>query len=161
MIKIFGLGNILLCDDGIGVRVLESLREKLNQLGKDIELIIGETVYKYCIEQVKDDDFIIIIDSTNLMIKPGKVSKITFEECDKFLFIDNQSYIDNNDEIFLKKLRTEKKYVKGYLLGIEVDEVKHSAQLSKKIKFMYNKICDNIYEDIASVINERNTIRGY
>ena len=59
MIKIFGLGNILLCDDGIGVRVLESLREKLNQLGKDIELIIGETDYKYCIEQVKDDDFII------------------------------------------------------------------------------------------------------
>lgn len=154
MIKIFGVGNILLCDDGIGVKVVKSLRKKLKDFKENIEVIIGETDYMYCLNQVKDDDFVIIVDSTNFMIKPGKVSKITLEDCDKFLFIDNQYYISSHEESLLRILRMEKRNIKGYLLGIEIDKIQYSDDLSKKIKDIYEKICNNIYQDILDIIKE-------
>ena len=56
MIKVFGIGNILLCDDGIGVRVAENLKEEIEALGDDIEVIIGKTDVLYCINKIEEDD---------------------------------------------------------------------------------------------------------
>ena len=52
MIKVFGIGNILLGDDGIGVKVVEKLNESIKSIGRDIEVIIGETDYLYCLNEI-------------------------------------------------------------------------------------------------------------
>ena len=64
MIKVFGIGNILLGDDGIGVRVVEKIKEEIKNISEDIDVIIGETDYLYCLNQIDEDDTIVIIDST-------------------------------------------------------------------------------------------------
>ena len=40
MMKIFGIGNILLGDDGVGVRVVEKIKEEIKNISEDIDVII-------------------------------------------------------------------------------------------------------------------------
>ena len=65
MVKVFGIGNILLKDDGIGVRLARNIKRRVDKDNiNEIEVFIGETDYLYCLENINDDEFIIILDST-------------------------------------------------------------------------------------------------
>lgn len=147
MIKVFGIGNILLGDDGIGVYVVENIKEKL--LNKNMEVIIGETDYLYCLEEIDKDDLVIIVDSTYLGKEAGTITLLNLEECDKF--IDNINF--QHEVNLVKALRYEKNYIKGYLIGVEVDKVAYSLQISPKLNNKFNYLCNkilNIIEEIHS-----------
>lgn len=162
MIKIFGVGNILFSDDGIGVKVTEYIKRKLefdecNELVdknkkivsvKDMEFIIGETNLKYCLNNVDNDDFVIVIDGTSFDFKPGHVSKLSFEECDNFICDGKYDYSDN----LIKILRKEHSNVKGYLIGIEIEKLDNSLELSPKLSKDFNNICDRVLNQVINLV---------
>lgn len=157
MVKIFGVGNVLMCDDGIGVRVAEKLRERLEKLNdrfKDFKVIIGETDYMYCLENIEEDDFVIIIDSTYFMVRPGIITTLKLEECDNFIFSNFENNNSAHEESLLKILRVERRNIKGYLIGIEVDKIEYSLELSKRISRRFDLICENVYNEIVKLIRE-------
>ena len=86
MVKVFGIGNILLKDDGIGVRLARNIKRRVDKDNiNEIEVFIGETDYLYCLENINDDEFIIILDSTYFGINPGEITFKKLEECDKLI----------------------------------------------------------------------------
>ena len=156
MMKIFGIGNILLGDDGVGVRVVEKIKEEIKNISEDIDVIIGETDYLYCLNQIEEDDTIVIIDSTYLDINPGYVSYFDLKGCNKFIKYFNSQHESN----LVKSILIENLNVKGYLIGIEIGEVDFSLELSKTIKDNFYNICldvlkyiKEIYKDYARSIN--------
>lgn len=156
MMKIFGIGNILLGDDGVGVRVVEKIKEEIKNISEDIDVIIGETDYLYCLNQIEQDDTIVIIDSTYLDIKPGYVSYFDLKDCNRFIKYFNSQHESN----LVKSILIEKPNIKGYLIGIEISKVDFSLELSKAIKDNFNNICldvlkyiKEIYKDYARSIN--------
>lgn len=148
MIKVFGIGNILLCDDGIGVKVVENLKEKIEALGDNIEVIIGKTNALYCINKIEDDDEVIIIDSTYFMTRPGAVIVKSLAECDEFINYDYST----NEESLLSLLRKEKRKVKGYLIGIEISHIDDSEELSKILNKKFKDICNIVYSEIVEIV---------
>lgn len=169
MIKIFGVGNIMLCDDGIGVKVAEYIKKELEsneniniglnknvelesnknkELSKNIEVIIGETDFMYCLDCINKDDFVVIIDGTYFDFKPGHISKLSFEECDNLIGESRDPHGDN----LLKVLRRECRDVKGYLIGIEIDKIDYSLDLSPKLNKEFNSICHRVLDKIKSLI---------
>ena len=156
MMKIFGIGNILLGDDGVGVRVVEKIKEEIKNISEDIDVIIGETDYLYCLNQIEEDDTIVIIDSTYLDINPGYVSYFDLKGCNKFIKYFNSQHESN----LVKSILIENLNIKGYLIGIEIDKVDFSLELSKAIKDNFYNICldvlkyiKEIYKDYARSIN--------
>lgn len=156
MMKIFGIGNILLGDDGVGVRVVEKIKEEIKNISEDIDVIIGETDYLYCLNQIENDDTIVIIDSTYLDIKPGYVSYFDLKDCNRFIKYFNSQHESN----LVKSILIENLNIKGYLIGIEIDKVDYSLELSKTIKDNFYNICldvlkyiKEIYKDYARSIN--------
>ena len=156
MMKIFGIGNILLGDDGVGVRVVEKIKEEIKNISQDIDVIIGETDYLYCLSQINQDDTIVIIDSTYLDIKPGYVSYFDLKDCNRFIKYFNSQHESN----LVKSILIENLNVKGYLIGIEIGKVDFSLELSKTIKDNFYNICldvlkyiKEIYKDYARSIN--------
>ena len=150
MIKIFGIGNILLGDDGVGVRVVEKLKEEIKNISEDIDVIIGETDYLYCLNQIEEDDIIVIIDSTYLGISPCCVSYFDFKDCNKFVKKFNSQHESN----LVKALLIENSNIKGYLIGIEVSEVDFSLELSKAIKDNFHNICLEVLKYIKEIYKE-------
>ncbi|SCJ93433.1 Hydrogenase 2 maturation protease [uncultured Clostridium sp.] len=148
MVKVFGIGNILLCDDGIGVRVAENLKEEIEALGDDIKVIIGETDTLYCISKIEDDDKVIIIDSTYFMTRPGVVTVKSLDECDDFINYDYSPH----EESLISLLRKEKRDVKGYLIGIEISHIDYSEELSKILNKKFKDICSRVYNEIVEIM---------
>lgn len=162
MIKIFGIGNVLLSDDGIGVRIVEHLRDKLmdlndyyKQYDEEIAVIIGENDYLYCLNNIKEDDYIIIIDATCFMIKPATVTIRNLKECDEFIEGDFIGELSTHEESFLNSVRREKNNIDGWLIGIEVSKIDHSLQLSKELSKKFNFISYSVFNKIIEIINRK------
>lgn len=136
-IKLFGIGNILLCDDAIGVRVLERLLPEIHHLFPEVEALIGETNYLYCLDYIHQDDFIIILDSTYLRLEPGTVSCFSFNECDNFITGSQAAH----EMTLLKALKLEYPKIQGCLIGIEIARIDFSLELSEKLQSKLENIC--------------------
>lgn len=149
MIRVFGVGNVLLCDDGIGVKVCEKIKTKYKS-NKDIDFIIGETDVMYCldfIEKMQHEDTVIIVDSTCFGNDCGKIKLFKFEECDRF-FNEN---MDNHNENLLKVIRKDYRHLKGYLIGIEVGKIEYSLDISKELESKFKDICVEVNRIIEKI----------
>ena len=77
-VLILGIGNILLQDEGVGVRVVEYLQHK--KLPESIELVDGGTSGADLIDILADRRKVVIVDAVDAGKAPGTV--IRFEEED-------------------------------------------------------------------------------
>ena len=150
MIKVFGIGNILLSDDGIGVRVVEKIKEEIKSISEDIDVIIGETDYLYCLNQIEEEDIVVVVDSTYLNKKPTSVSCFTFKDCDRFI----RNFNSQHESSLLKALLIEKPNIKGYLIGIEISKVDFSLELTKTLNDSFNNICLGVLKYIKEIYKD-------
>ncbi len=77
-ILILGIGNILLRDEGVGVRVVEALRGRA--LPDAVELVDGGTGGADLLEVVADRRVVIVVDAAHADARPGTVFRCTAEE---------------------------------------------------------------------------------
>jgi len=73
-LTVIGIGNILMQDDGIGVIVVNAIKNELHNY--DIMAIIGETDVQYCLDNITQDDSLIIIDGMQPLSLPGNIQLI-------------------------------------------------------------------------------------
>jgi hydrogenase maturation protease len=80
-ILILGIGNILLKDEGIGVRVIEAMQKM--ELPSDIELCDGGTAGADLLDIIADRQKVIVIDTADADVPPGTVLKLRPEDLAK------------------------------------------------------------------------------
>ena len=76
---VLGLGNILLRDEGIGVRAVELLTERY-EFPPEVELLDGGTLGLNLLPYVEDADRLLIIDAVDVDGEPGTVVCLEGEE---------------------------------------------------------------------------------
>lgn len=152
MIKIFAIGNIILGDDGIGVKVMEFIGAQLESYSKEVKVLIVGIDYIYCLNEINKEDTVILVDSTYFGIEPGRVSVLNLKECDKFI----SPCRDMHSENLLRVLREEYREIAGYLVGIEVEKVNYSLELSKTLKDNFSEITKKVFREIKRIIGDIN-----
>lgn len=152
MIKIFAIGNIILGDDGIGVKVMEFIGAQLESYSKEVKVLIVGIDYIYCLNEINKEDTVILVDSTYFGIEPGRVSVLNLKECDKFI----SPCRDMHSENLLRVLREEYREIAGYLVGIEVEKVNYSLELSNTLKDKFSEITKKVFREIKRIIGDIN-----
>ncbi|KEZ85226.1 hypothetical protein IO99_15985 [Clostridium sulfidigenes] len=152
MIKIFAIGNIILGDDGIGVKVMEFIGAQLESYSEEVKVLIVGIDYIYCLNEINKEDTVILVDSTYFGIEPGRVSVLNLKECDKFI----SPCRDMHSENLLRVLREEYREIPGYLVGIEVEKVNYSLELSKTLKDNFSEITKKVFREIKRIIGDIN-----
>jgi len=84
-ILILGLGNTLLSDEAVGVRVMESLQDHPDCKLYNLNLLDGGTMGLSLLVDMEDADAMIIIDAAQLNRRPGAVAVYEGAEMDHFL----------------------------------------------------------------------------
>jgi hydrogenase maturation protease len=74
-ILVLGLGNILLSDEGIGVRIVEALAAA-HEWPDDVELLDGGTSGMELLDMVADRDCLIVADAVNADAPAGQVIRL-------------------------------------------------------------------------------------
>ncbi len=148
-IKCIAIGNRIMGDDSIGIKVLENLSQELEK--EKIEVIFGETDIDYALNKIDDGDLLFIIDSTYFNIEPGTV---TFTSIEKAIMMSHRQIYSQHQPNLINLLKTYKKSVTGHIVGIEVEQIHFSLDLSETLRKNFFSIC----EEIHKFINQ--TIRG-
>lgn len=80
---VIGLGNVLMRDEGIGVRVAEELESRY-QLPEGVEVIDGGTSGTELLEPMRGIDHLIVTDAINTGAPAGTLARIADEEVPAF-----------------------------------------------------------------------------
>lgn len=78
-ITILGVGNILLTDEGVGVRVIEELGKNFS-FPPNVELYDGGTGGMSLLSVIEKTDYLIVVDAVLINEPPGTVIKFDFED---------------------------------------------------------------------------------
>lgn len=149
MIKIIGIGNRVMGDDGIGLKVLDKIENTLKALNQEIEVIIGETDFIYCLNKINDNDIVIIVDSTYLGFKPGRVTLFSFDQANKY----TPNTASQHQLSLVNMIARYKSSIKAYIIGIEVFDVDFTLSISYKLKYIFSDICNDVLSKIQLVLN--------
>jgi hydrogenase maturation protease len=89
---VLGIGNTLLSDEGVGVHVIEALREPLADEAA-VELMDGGTLSFTLAGPIQDADALIVVDAAQLGAPPGSVRLFEGEAMDRFLLGNRRSSV--------------------------------------------------------------------
>ncbi len=144
--KLIAIGNRIMKDDGIAILVAESLYEKF--VDKEFKVIIAETDIDFGLSSFKKNDFIIMMDATYYGIEPGSVTVSPFNEMKDYI----KQCFSQHDMNLLNLLSTYFPTIKGYFLGIEIDEVEFGLELSQKLQSQFESICKKVENNIDWIL---------
>jgi hydrogenase maturation protease len=136
--SVIAIGNRLMMDDAIGISVIESIKRVLEL--KDIEVIIGETDIDYCFSKLNLKDEFYIVDSTCYGNIPGTVIVKTLEDAKKFR-AENYSIHALN---LINLISLYKLDIKGYFIGIEIENIEINIGLSIVLKEQFQVISNKV-----------------
>jgi len=148
MIKIIGIGNQLMCDDGIAISVLNEIKDEIYQLSEDIEIIYGETDYMYCLDHIQRKDIIIIMDSSCLGTTPGTIKFVTMDD------LPTKHFYSQHQLSLLDLITTYHTDIKINTILIEVHEIKYQYGLSTELSKIFFDVCIDVFHLIKKIIEE-------
>ena len=143
-VLVLGIGNQLMMDDGIGVHVVEAL--SCRNTNSSVRYVVGETDIDYCLQQIRETSYIIIIDATCFGNKFGAVSVIPLHQASGNL---SQS-ISVHEAHFLNEIKLISTYIEGIFIGIEPYKIDYSMSLSPVLQEQFLDIVNNI-ENIVEI----------
>ncbi|WP_017413312.1 hydrogenase maturation protease [Clostridium tunisiense] len=142
-IKVIGIGNRIMKDDSIGIRIAEALEGELKELG--VEVIIGETDIEYTLNAINADDYIIILDSSILDLNPGEISIFDIKQLKEF---SHKGY--SMHQMSLVKILSCFPFmqVEGILITVEAADIDFGTELSEELTQRFKEIKDRVFEKI-------------
>lgn len=155
MIKVIGIGNRLMMDDGIAIEVLENIKNKLESMG--IEVIIGETDFQFCFHLIREDDFVIILDASYSGSVPGNIHTYKLQDAITAFGVTNSQH----DMSIFDLMKLYSKPLKGYLIGIEIAEAEFGCMLSEVLKEKFYSICVEVERIICEILKEVKNARYF
>jgi hydrogenase maturation protease len=81
---VLGLGNILLGDEGVGVRVVERLQE-FYEFPQEVQVLDGGTLALDLLPYVEDTDRLLVIDALEMDAEPGTIARLEGDQVPAFL----------------------------------------------------------------------------
>src|SRR5512136_288023 len=126
---ILGIGNLLLCDEGVGVHVARALqREELPS--HVITLEVG-TAFLDALPEIEQADRIIIVDAMQADEAPGTIYRVPFEDCVKPQYVASLHGFDLSRVIYLAGRETPPEAV---VIGVEPARIDWGTEPSPVIQ---------------------------
>lgn len=144
-VKVIGIGNILMEDDGVGINVLEKIKNKL--VDNDIEVITCETDFQYCISLIEEGDFVFVIDATYYEKTPGEITITNLKD-----YKYKKCYTQHSYSV-IDLIKLYYKSVSGFIIGIEVASVSFKLGLSLELQNRIDVISKEVLESILLMVS--------
>lgn len=149
---ILGIGSRIMMDDGIGIYLVEDLKKLFSN--PDLKYIIGETDIDYCLSEIADAKFVIIIDAYLSGKNPGKITVNPLFDLEK----GNTAGYSLHGIHILNLLQGLKHELNGILIGIEPYEITYGFNLSDTLRSYYPVILNSVNRYVTEYLDQR---KGY
>ncbi len=144
---VLGIGNRLMEDDGIGVHVVEELKQTRD--AEKIRFVVGETDTDYCLSELFDSDVWIIIDGSSSGKIPGTVDVYSLKE----IVSQCRPFRAFHDFDLFHAMKRENLIKDGILITVEVASVGFSTELSAVMESRFAGIVMAVREIIDQYVH--------
>ena len=146
-VLILGIGNILLRDEGVGVRVIEQMQKM--RLPDDVELVDGGTAGADLMGVLAERQKVIVIDAVRADCEPGTVLRFTADELVRPKGVGMSLHELGLGEALTmtRQLGCEPKDV--VVFGIKPRDIGCGLELSKEIAASVPKVVELVLAEIA------------
>ncbi|MCE5333794.1 MAG: HyaD/HybD family hydrogenase maturation endopeptidase [Desulfobacteraceae bacterium] len=146
-ILVLGVGNILLGDEGTGVRVIEKLEDEY-QFPENVVLYDGGTVGLRLLDPISEADFVVVIDIVRGGSAPGTIYRIPEEDLPKKIPYKSSLHELNLVEtlIYSEELGNKPDAV---VIGVEPgDWTSWSTELTEPVRSSMEGIVSAVLEEV-------------
>ncbi len=148
-----GVGNILLSDEGVGVRVIEAMEGR--ELPDNVELFDGGTASVDLLDSLANRDKVIIIDVVKGDNEPGTLYRFTPTD----ITLQRQN-LTSLHQVGLLETLTMADYLscaprEVVIFGIEPKEVGWSLELSPEVAQIVPRVIELVLAELGSRSGER------
>lgn len=146
---VLGLGNILLGDEGVGVRVIERLLEQV-EFPEEVQVLDGGTLGLDLLPYLEGAARLLVVDAAQARKPAGTLVRLTGREIPIFL---DASKVSPHQEGLQDLLAVAA--LKGYLpeevvfLGVQVGSLGVSLELSPAVAAQVNLMVERVLEELA------------
>lgn len=148
-IAVFGIGNILLSDDGVGVHAINKLKEEYT-FPSSVELIDGGTKGLDLLPLFEGRDKVLIIDAANFRKEAGTIDIVEGDRIPAFLSLKLSVHqIGLPDTLFAMRL-LEITPAEMCLIGIQPESMETGTELSETIRVRLKDLADNVIRKLKS-----------
>lgn len=146
-ILVLGIGSRLMTDDGIGIYLVKDLK----QLGTEpnIKYVVGETDVDYCLAEVLQSDYVMIIDAFLSGKSPGEITVVPLSALKEG---NDEGCFSQHGMHFLNALKHAKQMTEGILIGIEPYEINYGFNLSDMLQSCYTSIFEAVREQVEKYV---------
>jgi hydrogenase maturation protease len=147
---VIGLGNILLQDEGVGVRLVERLDERF-ELPGGVEVLDGGTSGMELIHSIADRDALILCDAVRSDAPPGTILRITGEQLPSFFQTKLSPHQLGVSDVLATLTLLERVPQSVTLIGIVPQDLDLGMELSPKIESVIEDALELVVAEIESL----------
>jgi hydrogenase maturation protease len=140
---ILGMGNLLLCDEGVGVHVARALAQR--ELPPDVAVVEGGTAFLDVLPDIERADRILLIDAMEGGCAPGSVYRVPFDQCLHPEMLASLHGFDLSRVLFMAG---SKRAPEVTVFGVEPARIEWGTELSPVIQRILPAVEDAILNEI-------------
>jgi len=144
---ILGVGNLLLSDDGVGVRVIQKLQEE-HTLPAEVETVDGGTCGLDLLHFLEGVDHLIVVDAANLGLPPGTIKRLEGEAVPAFLSQKVSPHEINLPELLFSAKLTGIYPKKVVVFGIQPQTIETSLDLSPPVAAQVDELVERVLAEL-------------
>jgi len=149
-VRVIGVGNILLKDEGVGVRVAEELRKK--SWSSSVEVIDGGVAGFGLLDFFEEATQILLIDAAEMNQPPGTVVRFTADEIRREAGSPKFSMHDIGLPDVLELARHLDSPPRSIVIfGIQPKEISWGLGLSPEVEAVVPKVLEMVLEELGQV----------
>lgn len=148
-ILILGVGNLLLSDEGAGIRVIERLQERYDLPAEGVQVLDGGTLGMDLLYYLEGMDCLLIVDAVEMGQPPGMLRRLAGDEVPAFLSLKMSPHqVGIPDMLFAAKL-------KGIdppdivLWGVQPGSLDIGLELSPAVAMQVDPLVERLCEELA------------
>lgn len=145
---ILGVGNLLLSDDGIGVRVIQKLQEEHN-LPEEIQVVDGGTCGLDLLQFLEGVENLIVVDAANIGKPAGTIQRLEGDQVPVFLAQKVSPHEINLPELLFSAKLIGIYPQKVVVLGIQPQSIETSLDLTPPVAAKLDELVKLVLVEIG------------
>ncbi|MEW6116076.1 MAG: HyaD/HybD family hydrogenase maturation endopeptidase [Nitrospirota bacterium] len=149
-VLVMGIGNLLLMDEGAGVRVVEEFQRKY-RIPEGVEVIDGGTMGIELLHYIEGRDYVFVIDVVKNGNPPGTIVRMEGDEVPAFFYSKISPHQLGLSDLLAAAQLTEKMPKHIVLLGIEPKCMDTGLAMSEEIQNNIGKFVEMIAAELRKI----------
>ncbi len=147
-ITVLGIGNILLTDEGFGVRVIEKLHERYD-FPENVSIVDGGVLGIHLLGVMSESDYLIVVDAVKNKQPPGTLYRLEQHELPERILLKNS--LHQTDFLETLTLCQALDHVPETLvLGAEPEDIEtHSVELTPTVAARVDEMVERVLAELS------------